>query len=73
MVNHNFSSPFGIILPSGLISLHSGERIDSDRHSQVGWRKVLGAMIFTKTNGSGDRHRSFPGGIVSWVCMRFDF
>lgn len=27
------------------------------------WRLVQGAMSFTKTTGSGERHRSFPGGI----------
>ena len=42
----------------------SSERIDGDRHSQKGGWSVRG---FDKPiHGSGDRHRSFPGGIPSW-------
>ena len=39
------------------LHIHCGERID-------------GAMISTKTNGSGDRQRSFPGGILLDLLVR---
>ena len=42
--------------------LHCSERIDGDRHPQKADYQ-LEAMINQDAHGSGDRHRSFPGGI----------
>ena len=51
-----------------------------DKSSQVSCRPtpkfggcVFGAMMFTKTKRSGDRPRSFPGGISTFTCLRNPF
>ena len=38
-------------------------KVDGDRHSQVRWISFRGHDFHQDVHGSGDRHRSFPGGI----------
>ena len=56
-----------------IITLVKGSMVS---HSQVRWLflcSVLGAMINKPTHGSGDRHRSFPGGIFISLPTPFHF
>ena len=43
------------------IDMYTVVKVDGARHSQVRW--IRGLNIEPKTNGSDDRHLSFPGGI----------
>ncbi len=54
---------FSIQQPIFPLYIHRGERIDGDRHSQNVAGFGYGAMINQDVHGSGDHHRSFPGGI----------